>query len=257
VATSGDFGTQGTKPTHAELLDWLASELLRSGWSTKHLHRLILLSNTYRQASQPDPENEKIDPDNYFLWRWSPRRLEAEAIRDSVLLVSGELDPAIGGDSSPPETENKKLRRALYLRQKRHEFPVMQALFDSPTANESCPRRHISTVSLQPLYLLNSEFMMKRAETFAARVWDKAGTEQSKQIEIAFALALARTPDTRELEAARALFAENQTSKPPQSSEQTATGTNHIQGPALKSPPSALIQFCHALLNLNEFVYLE
>jgi len=108
VTAAGDFGTQGAKPTHPELLDWLATELVRCGWSTKHIHRLIVLSNTYRQASQPNAANAKIDPDNIFLWRWSPRRLEAEVIRDAVLAVSGELDRPLGGPSVSPGEEKRR-----------------------------------------------------------------------------------------------------------------------------------------------------
>ncbi len=157
VATSGDFGVRGSRPTHPELLDWLAVELVRSGWSTKHIHRLILSSKTYRQSTEPDVKNMAIDPENEFLWRWKPRRLEAEAIRDSVLFVSGDLDGKRGGISIKPEDEENNLRRSLYLRQKRVEPPPMTGLFDLPSANESCPKRHVSTIALQPLYLMNSE----------------------------------------------------------------------------------------------------
>ena len=232
VATSGDFGLRGAKPTHPELLDWLASELVRNGWSTKHIHRLILASETYRQSARPDAKNAVIDPDNEFLWRWTPRRLEAEAIRDSVLLVSGELNRTQGGASIKPEDEEKNLRRSLYLRQKRIEPPPMTGLFDMPSANESCPKRHVSTVALQPLYMMNSDFMLKRAQAFAHRIEAQAGAELPKQIVAAFEIAFARAPEEVELERALKFFGDTPTA-------------------------GKLTQFCHALLNANEFIYLE
>jgi hypothetical protein len=232
VATSGDFGLRGAKPTHPELLDWLASELVRSGWSTKHIHRLILASETYRQSAQPNAKNAVIDPENDFLWRWAPRRLEAEAIRDSVLLVSGDLNRTQGGASIKPEDEEKNLRRSLYLRQKRIEPPPMTGLFDIPSANESCPRRHVSTVALQPLYMMNSEFMLKRAQAFAKRVEARAGGEREQQISASFQIAFGRAPEESELRSALKFFGE-------------------------ADAGGKLVQFCHALLNANEFVYLE
>ena len=232
VATSGDFGLRGAKPTHPELLDWLAAEAMRGGWSTKHIHRLILLSKTYRQSAQPNANNAAIDPENEFLWRWQPRRLEAEAIRDSALAVSGELDRARGGQSVKPEDEEQQLRRALYLRQKRLDPPSMAGLFDLPTANESCPKRHVSTVTLQPLYMMNSDFMFKRAKAFAKRVQEKGGEQREKQIAVAFEMAFARTPEESELRSALKFFG----------------GT---------TASDRLVPFCHALLNANEFVYLE
>jgi hypothetical protein len=249
VATSGDFGTQGARPTHPELLDWLATELMRSGWSTKHIHRLIALSSTYRQAAQPNSANSSIDPGNLYLWRWPLRRLEAESIRDSLLAVSGELDRHLGGPSISPEKEEASLRRSIYLRQKRHEFPVMQTLFDSPIGNESCPRRHVSTVSLQPLYMMNSRFVLKRAEAFAARVLAHAGHDQPRQIEAAFLMALGRPPEQADLEMARAFLDGNETA-----AASNRSGT--ARAPEEKELRPGLLHFCHALLNLSEFIYL-
>src|SRR5262249_8042444 len=153
--------TKGAAPTHSELLDWLASEFVASGWNTKHLHRLIVTSATYGQEAHGDPSNRDRDPENQYLWHWSPRRLEGEAIRDSMLAVSGEIDGRLGG---PPVTEeNKSVRRTLYLLQKRQKAPSVQVLFDGPTAaTESCPQRTVTTVPLQALYLLNNEFALAR-----------------------------------------------------------------------------------------------
>ena len=237
VATPGDFGVKGTPPTHPQLLDWLASEFVRSGGSTKHLHRLIVCSATYRQASRPHPGNAKIDPENVLLWRWRPRRLESEAVRDSLLAVSGELDRTAGGPSDGDEKNS--LRRSLYLLQQREHPPAVQHLFDGPSAaTESCPKRHVSTVPLQALYLLNNEFVLKRAEALARRVLARAGRERGRQIEEAFLLTLGRGPESAERAAARKFFA-----------VYGDTGAGSDQ--------TALIHFCHALLSLSEFIYLE
>lgn len=237
VATPGDFGLKGASPTHPKLLDWLAAELIDSRWSTKHMHRLILLSAVYRQASQVSTSQAEIDSDNRYLWHYPPRRLEAEALRDATLSAGGELDLTMGGrgveDSSSP-------RRSLYLLQKRDRFPEIQRLFDGPTSNESCSRRYVSTVALQPLYLLNNPFMLARAEKFAQRVRRRAGNNVEKQIVAAFTIALGRAADQEERQAALEFFAEN-----------NDNGTNE------KPTLDKLVEFCHALLNLNEFAYLE
>ncbi len=231
VATPSDFGVKGAPPSHPELLDWLASELIRSGGSAKHIHRLIVGSRAYRRSSQHHEANARLDPDNVLLWRWSPRRLEAEAIRDAMLTVSGELDPTVGGPSDPDES--KSVRRTLYLFQKRERPPAVQGLFDGPSAAaESCPRRNVSTVPLQPLYLLNNAFAVCRAEAFARRVREQAGRDLARQIEAAFELALGRAPEEAERQAADDFFR-----------------AHALDG--------ALASFCQALLNLNEFVYLE
>jgi hypothetical protein len=240
VATPGDFGRKGAPCTHPGLLDWLATELVRGGWSTKHLHRLIVCSSTYRQSSRPHAGNARIDPDNALWWHWQSRRLEAEVIRDSMLAVSGELDRTVGGPSLSEE-KGPSRRRGLYLFQKREKPPALQGLFDGPAAIlESCPRRPVSTVPLQALYLLNNEFGFRRARAFARRVQTGAGADRERQVETAFRLALGRAPDRVERAAARHFF--------------QAAGTKPA-GPT--EPAAALVHFCQALLNVNEFVYLE
>ena len=243
VETSGDFGLKGAKPANQELLDWLACEFrkpthhspdgpLPPAWSTKHLHRLILTTAAYRRTSQYHRANAEIDPTNRHLWRWEPRRLESEALRDSILAVSGCLDSSIGGPSHV-STNAPSLRRSLYLRQQRNLLPAMQAVFDAPTANESCPRRHTSTVALQPLHLLNNSEIYRWAELFAERVAHEAGRDVNHQVERACQLALNRSPDATERDWCAKFFAE------------------------ASAPNRALTHFCHALLNLNEFAYLE
>ena len=227
VATANDFGVKGAKPTHPELLDWLAQEFIRSGWSTKHLHRLIVLSSTYAQSAQGNVQNEKVDPDNHLWWHWQPRRLEAEAIRDSMLAVCGELDTQLGGPSATPE--QKSNRRSLYLLQKRDLPPQQQALFDGPSAmTESCGQRQATTVPLQALYLLNSEFSVERARALAKRISQEAGDDRSKQIELTFRVTLGRPPVERERSLADRFFDRGD-----------------------------LVQFCQAMMNVNEFVYIE
>jgi hypothetical protein len=238
--TPDDFGLQGQPPTHPELLDWLAVELIESGWSTKHLQRLIVNSATYRQAAGA------ADPSDYAAW--TPRRLEAEALRDSLLAVSGELDLRMGGKAAAllhtdkaqnelsQEAETGPWRRTLYLEHRRDMFHPFHRFFDGATANESCARRHVSTIPLQPLFLLNSEFMGHRAEAFAKRVehWQSQWhtvDERDKQIAVAFELALSRTPTQRELEVLSGLL----------------------------TPPTDgnLVTVCHVLFNLNEFAYID
>lgn len=177
VETPGDLGIAGAKPTHPELLDWLAFELIDSGWSTKHIHRLILQSNTFRQGSDYSAPNAEKDPGNQLLWRWTPRRLEAEAIRDSVLAVAGVLDSNAGGPSIPAAESEDSRRRSLYLFQRRDNLPHQQMLFDGANAITSCGKRRVSTVGLQPLWMMNSQFMERQAAALAERVQAESSPE--------------------------------------------------------------------------------
>ena len=226
VATSGDFGTQGTKPSHPDLLDWLASELIESGWSTKHIHRLILKSNTFRQSSLFSASNAERDPGNHAIWRWKPRRLEGEAIRDSALAVAGLLDRTQGGPSIPRgEKSESSRRRSLYLQQRRDNLPHQQMLFDGPNAVTSCARRRTSTVAMQPLWLLNSEFMKTAADALADSVkTEKGASAQAAQ--------LIRTVYFREAE------------------------EEEIEQLVALMEDSSLADAAQVVLNANEFVYV-
>ena len=245
VAAPGDFGVKGAAPTHPELLDWLTAEFLEQGGSTKHLHRLILGSATYRQSKQATETTLKLDPDNLLWTRWQPRRLEAEAIHDAMLFVSGELDPSLGGPSVLPKEpktvqvaenkfkDHKSVRRAIYQFQKREAPPTIQALFDGPSAMaESCGCRQTTTVPLQSLYLLNSEFGMARATELAKRISEQATTPRG-QINAGFRLVLQRPPSEHEASYARRFL------------------------DLVEDEESRLILFSQTLLNLNEFLYLE
>lgn len=225
VATSGDFGTQGAKPSHPRLLDWLASELMESGWSTKHIHRLILNSNTYRQSADFTAANQQIDPDNRMLWCWRPHRLEAEAIRDSILTVAGALDTQVGGPSVPAKLATESRRRSIYLQQKRDRMPEDLMLFDAANGVNTCSRRRVSTVSLQPLYLMNSDFVNEMAQAFAARVRNES-TSKSEYVQNVFRIALAR--DANE--------------------EEKKRSAKYLEDHTLES-------FCLAIMNLSEFIY--
>ncbi|MBC8355959.1 MAG: PSD1 domain-containing protein [Planctomycetes bacterium] len=235
VETASDFGVEGAEPTHPELLDWLATQLIDNGWSTKHIHRQIVLSSTYRQARKHNEANAVIDPNNKLYWRWPRRRLAAESIRDSVLVATGELDRSLGGVSIPPETEERNLRRTIYLFQQRSAMPSVMEMFDAPTGIASCSRRSVSTVALQPLFMLNSKFMARRATALAKSVMEVAGNEMDRQITVAFQRTLSREPELDELAIAR-----------------TILGSENEDSPS----SSRLMQLCHALLNLNEFVYI-
>lgn len=225
VETVGDFGTKGARPSHPELLDYLASELMNNGWSTHHIHRLILHSATYQQSSGlVDPassddsihQNTTIDPENKTYWRWKPRRLEAESIRDSMLAVSGQLERKMGGASDPVASESK--RRSVYLRQHRARFPDQQMLFDSADGVVSCSRRRISTNALQPLWLMNSQFAQRAAADLA---------ERAETAELAFEICLGRSPSPSELQEIQA----------------------HVNDHGLTS-------LCVVLLNCSEFLYI-
>lgn len=234
VKSSSDFGTMGEKPSHPELLDWLANQLIENDWKIKNLHRKILLSKTYPQSKNNNQKNQLIDPENKLLWRWPRRRLEAEAIRDSILVATGELDRTVGGPSIPEEREEKTLRRTIYLFQRRSEMPSVMSMFDAPAGRVSCSRRLVSTVALQPLYLLNSDFMSTRSKRLAKRIQQKVGNDIEKQVIMAFERTLCRLPNKKELERSVELL-----------SSKTDEANNF-----------SLMQYCHSLLNINEFLYI-
>ena len=239
VLDPGNFGTQTPKPQLVELLDWLAAELIDSGWSTKHIHRLIVSSNAYRRSSRFDARNAELDPENELFWRWLPRRLESEAIRDSLLTVTDELSDRMSGPSLQ-EGNSALARRSVYLHQKRAGMPTMQNLFDGPDAVAACNRRQVSTVPLQPLFLLNSDFMRQRAERLAARIAVEDSSDEQRARRV-FALLLSREPDREELARSVAFL------RPAVRGESSDSES---------SPEETLRQFCLALLNLNEFVYV-
>jgi hypothetical protein len=247
VTTPSDFGTMGAEPTNPELLDWLALELIARGWSLKAMHRLIVTSATYRQSSRGNPAAIAGDPENALLSHQNRRRLDGEAIRDALLAVSGQLNPEMGGPCIFPElpAELAKLttkgiawpvselardrdRRSLYVFVRRNlRYPFFEA-FDRPDTNTSCPRRPVTTIAPQALTLLNSELAQSAALALASRV-EETGPQRDLQIDRLYRLLFARPPDAQEKRLALGFLAESQ----------------------------GLAAYCRALLNTNEFIYID
>ncbi|MEW4566639.1 DUF1549 and DUF1553 domain-containing protein [Tautonia sp. JC769] len=250
VATPSDFGVMGTYPSHPDLLDWLATELPNQGWSIKRMQRLIVTSAAYRMSSQFDPDSHAIDPDNELFWRQNRRRLDGEAIRDALLASSGLLNPAQGGPPIFPElpeeltklssqgaiwpvspTPAERNRRSLYVFIRRNlRYPFFEA-FDRPDTNASCPRRDVTTIAPQALALLNDRLAHDAASALADRLAQTAGPDPEARIRLAYLLTLGRAPDPSELQLALRYVSKGE-----------ETGWN---------------SFCLALLNLNEFVFLD
>ncbi len=217
VSTPGDFGTQGERPSHPELLDWLAADFIENGWSMKHLHRLIVTSATYRQSNAPNEVAMKSDPDSRLLWRYPPRRLEAEAIRDSLLAVAGELDLTMGGpgfnvyQNKPnfgewkpkPDPGPESLRRMVYMQKMRAADDGMFKVFDVPDCGQVRAKRGDSTTPLQALNLFNGDFVHEKAGHLAARVKSETGetADPLQQADRLILTALSReaTPNERDL----------------------------------------------------------
>jgi hypothetical protein len=256
--TPSDFGLMGDEPYHPELLDWLATELVRSGWSLKHLHRLIITSATYRQRSYPTSPDDarwlaakEDDPSNLYWSRFPRRRLEGETLRDMMLAASGMLNGEQHGEGVRPplpaevgqtllspdhwkvsEREADHYRRSVYIFARRNlRFPMFEA-FDRPQATATCAARQVSTTAPQALLQLNSAFSLEAAQRLAERLQLIAGEDQALQINACYRLTLGRRPTTAEQAEAAAFLS---------------------QGNASES----LALLCLAIFNANEFVILE
>jgi Protein of unknown function (DUF1553)/Protein of unknown function (DUF1549)/Planctomycete cytochrome C len=274
VATPNDFGHMGEQPVNQPLLDWLATEFVRRSWSIKEMQRLILNSRTYQETSQFQNEgNLRIDADNRYLWKMPLNRLDGEAIRDSILMVSGGLNLKQGGPGVFPEVDREVLkgaayqrwpetkdgpemwRRSVYVTEMRTISAPLLDLFDPPDSITSCPRRSVTTVAPQALQLLNNKFVVGQSALFAERVRNEAGSDPSAEIRRAFNLALGRGPEPREFQASQAFLERQKQYHVKQERALLEKGTD----PALILPPekAALIDFCHSLLNINEFVYVN
>ncbi len=240
VSTPSDFGTQGDKPTHPELLDWLASELIRNNWQLKPLHKLMLCSAAYRQASQSNLINQKLDPDNKLVWQHPRQRMEAEIVRDNMLSVSGLLDTTMFG---PGTLDESMTRRSIYFTIKRSRLIPTLRLFDGPDSLQSIGARQVTTVAPQALMLMNSPNARQYAVQLANRAAPNDQTPRAEAVRAAYLLALSRAPSPAELTDSLA-FLEQQTA-----SYQTQGQNN--------APQLALTDFCQALFGLNEFVYVE
>ena len=249
VRTPSNFGKTGMQPSHPELLDWLALEFIDSGWSIKHMHRLMLTSEAYRMASRDLPENLRKDADNKYFWRQSRNRHEVEVIRDQIMAVAGTLDRSVGGPAVRPYIDPTLFqsstdrtwpgmaigdpaswRRSIYVFSKRSiRYPMFEA-FDQPDMVSSCSRRTRSTVAPQALLLMNNAEVLLQAKYFAQRVALEAGHDPAAQVDLAFELALSRKPNDSEQSRALAF---------------------------LSGTPTGLVDLCQTLFNLNEFLYRQ
>lgn len=243
VSTPSDFGFNGGRPSHPRLLDWLAAELVRSGWSLKHLQRLMVTSATYRQSSRLRPAAAKIDAGNRLLWRKSPQRLDAESVRDAILRITGELNPAMGGPGYTDfttfvrNTQFYKMvdpigrtfhRRSLYrtwVRSGRNRF---LDVFDCPDPSTKTPKRAVTITPIQALALMNNSFVLRMSARFADRLRMECGDQPAGQIDAAWRLAYGRAPSAVETNAARAFLRQH-----------------------------GLAALCRVLLNSNEFLFVD
>jgi hypothetical protein len=257
VRTLNDFGTQGEPPALPELLDWLAVALIESGWSLKAMHKLILNSAVYQQNNDDDAARAALDPENRFWWRRAPLRLEAEILRDSILAVTGRLNPVMHGPGVmlpvPPDLILSRLgqsyptdiqdgpdtwRRSVYAFYKRTVPVPMFQVFDAPDGSSSCARRFQTTVAPQALLLMNDDFIRSRSRDFAKRLEMTSEREPARAVRHAFSLALSRSPTEQEVRRAMS-FLETQTA---------------LHGGDARE---ALADFCQTLLCLNEFIYID
>ena len=248
VRTLDNFGTMGDLPTHPELLDWLAVEFMDRGWSVKEMHRLLMTSQAYQMVSgHVDAASAEADPDNQYLWHYRAHRLEAEALRDSIMMVSGGIDLTVGGPGIFPyvpeeilETSQGKghwdnqadgpdvWRRSVYVFRRRSlGFPFFDT-FDLPDQNQTAAARNVSTVPTQALTLMNNEFVLSQAALFADRLRQEAPDDLDRQIDLAYRIALTRSPTGNEAAVAKTLVTEQ-----------------------------SLVDLTHVMLNLNEFLYLR
>lgn len=205
VATPENFGTNGARPTHSALLDWLAAEFMESGWKMKAMHRMIVTSSSYRMASTPDDANAKVDQDNVYLWRMPARRMEAELVRDNLLYVSGSLDLTRGGPEIDHAQGLTSKRRSVYLRSAAEKEVEFLKIFDGPSVNE-CYQRHPTVMPQQSLALANSELTHTQGKSLAKRLGEETGADDEGFIRSAFARVLARAPSAEELTACLAFL---------------------------------------------------
>ena len=259
VATPSDFGTRGSRPTHPELLDWLAQEFIARGWSVKAMHRLILASATYQQSSVAGRESFTRDPENKWLARQNRIRLEGEAVRDSLLAISGRLNARMGGPSvappiaseitrtsknwTPTAVQTDHMRRSVYILARRNlRFPFLE-VFDAPDNNLTCPERGRSTTAPQALTLLNSDEVMDAARATAARLLKEAGST-ARRMDRAFRLILGHAPTAKECRLAREFLNES------------AGRRGDAAGPE-QLTAADWAELCRALFNLNAFAYVD
>ena len=277
VATPSDFGKNGGGALHPELIDWLAAEFIERSWSIKDVHRLMLQSNLYRQSlNNPRArEYETIDSANRYLWRMPPLRLEAEVIRDSILAVSGDLNPLAGGPSFfpdldgemmkrartwwEPDSEEERNRRSVYMLQQRVLVSPLISVFDGPNISESCDVREVTTVTPQVFALFNSKFAHQKSHAMAERLLREVGTDPARQVERAFQLTLQRQPTAAEkVRGMKFLGVESGLPGTELSLKQVAYSPESAESlPSNGKTGRSLSDFCLAMFNLNEFIFLQ
>jgi hypothetical protein len=260
VRTLDNFGKTGTPPTHPELLDWLAGEFIRSGWSVKAMHRLIATSATYRQSSAVTPALEAADPENSLYSRMPLQRLSADQLYDAMLLVAGRLDesrfgPADAVDARPdglvlPRRTGRGWRRSIYIQQQRKVVVTGLESFDFPLMNPNCIERRDSTVVLQALHLMNNGMVHELAEALARRIESEAGPEPARQIEKVYLIALGRAPAADESALGRSTLAR----MTERWADAPAGGAKPDHS---ESAHKGLTTYCHTILNSAEFLYVD
>jgi hypothetical protein len=258
VKSVGNFGKTGTPPSNPELLDWLATEFVRQGWSIKKMQRIIMTSSTYRQVSKVSPEAQRLDPDNALVSRMPLRRMDAEVLNDTLIFLAGRLDETRFGIPEPvlvrddglvvPIETDKGWRRSIYVEQRRTEIPTILDNFDLPPMSPNCVERPESTVSLQALYLMNNGMVRQLAGSLASRVRHEAGADPRKEVESVYWIALSRPPGAEERK--DSLDALGKLRK----LEKNASGgsvTDEI------ADQRALAKLCHTVFNSASFIYID
>jgi hypothetical protein len=240
AATPSDFGTRGEPPTHPELLDWLAGQLIQNGWKLKPIHKLIMTSAVYQQSARLDPAKLKADVDNKLVWRRPRTRLEAEVVRDALLAVGGTLDTRMYG---PGTLDPNSRRRSIYYTVKRSQLVSMMTVFDAPDALAGVGDRPTTTIAPQALLLMNNPQVRASAKAFARRIAPDSKTSLEDAVKAGYELALTRAPDADEL-AESVAFVKKQM----ESYKATGKGDGREM---------AIGDFCQALVCLNEFVYVD
>ena len=271
VRSPSDFGVMGARPTHPELLDYLAADFTDSGWDVKRLHKLILMSKTYQQSSAHNEAAAKQDPSNKLLWHFARERLEGEVIRDAALSVSGLLNTKMSGPSVFPElpegagkprggwnlsSVEERNRRSIYVFVRRNaRYPMLEA-FDMPDTHESCGRRNHTINAPQAMSLLNSKVSLEWAQSLAGRLLKEAGTEPKAQVDGAYRLVYGRAPESAERDTVLTFFATQKTMIAGRLArhEKIALPT-FVPDQYDRAQGAALVDFCQMLLNSNEFVY--
>jgi hypothetical protein len=238
VGTPSDFGVRSDPPTHPEMLDYLADRFVKDGWSVKQLHRLILLSDTYRQRSDDRPECDKVDPENRLVWRFNRQRLDFEATRDSLLAVAGRLDASVGGPAVDLLAQPFIPRRTVYGFIDRQNLPGLYRTFDFASPDTHAPQRYTTTVPQQALFLMNSPFAIQQAKGLASRPEIAGPSQPVMRIDALYRLLYGRTPTAEEVQLGERFVAE----------------VSHERPEAKLSPWE---QYAQVLLLANEFAFVD